>query len=305
MRQPDRVIAEVASVQFGRVARWQLLAFGISLGAIRHRIETGRLHIVRRGIYAVGHTSPSREARWWEGVLTGEDGACLGHMAAGAYWRLRDAAPWMIDVIVPRRKRSQSEIRFHCEVLPEDEIDRTGAIPVTTAVRTCFDLAGYLEAHQLERAINELEVRQLWSGVSLPDLLERHPRRKGAVKLRRILDAERIGLSRSRNDFEAAFLPFLDARGIPRPVTNTIIETPTGSHEGDCVWHDEWLNVELDGRGAHATSMAFERDRRRDRALAVAGWQTYRVTWRQFEEDPDGLADDIRALLRRRAVGAV
>lgn len=45
--------------------------------------------------------------------------------------------------------------------------------------------------------------------------------------------------------------------------------------------------------------MAFEKDRLRDRALAVAGWQTFRVTPRQLETDPVRLASDLRALLAR------
>ena len=55
--------------------------------------------------------------------------------------------------------------------------------------------------------------------------------------------------------------------------------------------------MELDGRAVHGTTAAFERDRSRDRALMAAGWRVIRITWRQLNDDPDELANDIRILL--------
>jgi len=58
------------------------------------------------------------------------------------------------------------------------------------------------------------------------------------------------------------------------------------------------LIVELDGRAAHATTRAFERDRERDRMLQAAGWRVVRVTWRQLHDQPARIAADLRALLK-------
>ena len=41
----------------------------------------------------------------------------------------------------------------------------------------------------------------------------------------------------------------------------------------------------------------FERDRRRDRALTVAGWRMVRVTDEQIRVEPDALDGDLRRLL--------
>src|SRR5680860_1231887 len=40
--------------QHGVISRGQLIDFGLSVDAIRHRLASGRLHRVHRGVYAVG-----------------------------------------------------------------------------------------------------------------------------------------------------------------------------------------------------------------------------------------------------------
>jgi hypothetical protein len=46
-----------------------------------------------------------------------------------------------------------------------------------------------------------------------------------------------------------------------------------GCGEVDAVWPDRRLAVELDSREFHETRAAFERDRRRDTALQLAGYR--------------------------------
>jgi len=295
----DRLIATLAAAQHGRVARRQLLSHGIGPGAIDHRVRIGRLHVVFPGVYAVGHPAGSRESRWMSAVLAAGRGACLSHRSAAALWGLRELDPRVVDITTPRKTCLPPAIRAHQEKLPADEVGSLNGIPVTSAARTNFDLASVLAPHQLEAAINEVEVLELWGPLSLPDLLERHPRRRGAPALRSILAARRIGTSRSRTEMESRFLGFLDRFGLPRPVTNTVIEARGCRWECDCVWRASRVIAELDGRGAHLTGKAFETDRLRDRTLTAAGWLVIRITWAQLEEAPASLAEDFHILLAR------
>ena len=86
------------------------------------------------------------------------------------------------------------------------------------------------------------------------------------------------------------FLEFIDELGFPSPQTNQWIE----GFEVDCVWREQRLAVELDGRSYHDTLQAYERDRERDRLLQAAGWRPVRVTWRQLERSRAGLERDLR-----------
>jgi very-short-patch-repair endonuclease len=49
------------------------------------------------------------------------------------------------------------------------------------------------------------------------------------------------------------------------------------------------LIVEIDGFAFHSSSVAFERDRRRDAVLAGSGFRVLRVTWRQLTREPEAL----------------
>ena len=67
--------------------------------------------------------------------------------------------------------------------------------------------------------------------------------------------------------------------------------------EVDALWSHERLVVELDGYAYHRGRAAFERDRRRDAALVLAGYRVVRIThWRLLNE-PSAVAEEVRSLL--------
>ena len=68
----------------------------------------------------------------------------------------------------------------------------------------------------------------------------------------------------------------------------------------DFAWPAQRLAVETDGRRFHGGRLAFERDRRRDQRLTVAGWRPLRFTWRQVVQRPADVAATLRALLSSR-----
>jgi very-short-patch-repair endonuclease len=187
----------------------------------------------------------------------------------------------------------------HEASLAAGEIAYGDGIPATSPYRTLFDLSAVLSLRQLERAMNEAEVRRVLDRVSLPQLLNRHPGRRGAANLR-VLLAARTPEGITRNDFEEAFVAVLDANGLPRPRLNADLAVRGRFYEVDCLWPAQRLIVELDGRAAHGTRRAFESDRERDRILAAEGWRTARVIWRQLRDEADALVSDLGHLLGSR-----
>jgi very-short-patch-repair endonuclease len=289
----DGEIAELAVRQHGVVARRQLLKRGLHPRSIEHRIRCGRLHPLHRGIYAVGHPRPPREGRWLAAVIAGGPVALLSHQSAAALWGIRQTSRTRIDVSRPSGGRRTAAIQFHRSSVARDERTTKDGIPVTTVARTLFDLAAVTTTRAVERAINEAEVLHLWDELALAHLLTRYPRRPGARPLRRALASRAAGASVTRSELEERFLALLAREQLPRPKVNATV----GGYEVDFSWESQRVVAELDGRAAHATAAAFERDRERDRALQAAGWRVIRITWRQLDRTPHKVAADLRRLL--------
>jgi len=108
------------------------------------------------------------------------------------------------------------------------------------------------------------------------------PRRNPGV---RKLTSRHIGRNITEHDLELRFPAFLDARQLPPPRINTTVDLQPKPREVDCLWPDHRLVAGLDGFATHGTRTAFEEDRRRDRALLVAGYRVTPITWRRPAED--------------------
>jgi very-short-patch-repair endonuclease len=61
----------------------------------------------------------------------------------------------------------------------------------------------------------------------------------------------------------------------------------------------ERLVIETDGWESHGTRQAFERDRRRDERLKLAGYELLRFTRRRIIADPSGVMSTVAELLAR------
>jgi very-short-patch-repair endonuclease len=292
----DAALAHLAAAQHGVGARWQFERLGITQNAIRRRVQSGRLHRLHRGVYAIGHTSLTRRSRWMAAVLRVGPDAALSLHSAAPLWGVRPGRGGPIHVSCPRRVSSLRGIVVHQAPLPADEVTTHDGIPVTTVPRTLLDLAAELTDEQLAWALNEAEVQRLHDALSLPVLIDRYPGRRGVRRARRVLAAF-AGPRLTRSQLERAFLDFLLRHGLPMPATNAQVTAGGRRYECDFVWHDRRVIVELDGYDYHSSRHMFHADRRRDRALKAARWETVRVTEWDLRGDEASLRSDLRSVL--------
>lgn len=232
-------------------------------------------------------------------VLAVGSGAVLSHWSAAALWMIRPNDRSTIDVTAARKSRSWAGIKRHHKELPADEVTEEQGIPVTTVPRTVFDLAATEPVDTIVAMLREAEHRNLHDTLSLWDLVERYPGRRGARKVQLALERlkeEPPGRKRSR--LEERFAPFLRRHHLPLPRFNDWILLGSKRFQVDCHWSDTGQIIELDGWEGHGTRSAFRDDRARDRALRVAGYAVTRLTWNQLDDEPEAIAADLRVLLR-------
>jgi len=280
------------------VGRSQLLANGLSEEEIEWRRRTGRLHRVHAGVYSLGHRLLQKEGRWTAAVLASGSDAVLSHWSAAALWMLRPNSRTRVDVTVSHRSRSSDLIRRHISEVPPDERTVKEGIPVTSVPRTIFDLAATEPLDVVKALLREMEFRELWDRLSLWDLVERYPGRRGIRKVTAVLEGlkdEPVG--EQKNPLEERFAPFCRRHRLPLPRFNDPIEVGGKSFQVDCHWPGTSQIVELDGWQAHSTRSAFREDRARDRRLKVAGYSVTHITWNQLDDEPAEIASDLRVLL--------
>ncbi len=294
----DGFVGDLAGRQHGVVAVWQLRTAGVSTRWIETRARRGYLRRLRRGVYAVGHRAVGWEGRLMTAVLACGPGAVLSHRSAAQAWGLMPRRPIGVEVRRPRRFKPLEGIRAHAGAIGPDEVGEVRGIPVTSVPRTLVDIAGLLDRRELERAWNEMEVRQLWDELPVEKVVARHSGRRGIATLRSIMYSTKPE-GRTRNELEERFVRLVDDHGLPRPRINAPLALRGRCFEIDALWARERLAVELDGGAVHRTHRAFHSDRERDRVLLAEGYRTARVTWDQMRDEPFAIAADLRRVLAR------
>lgn len=278
--------------QHGVVARSQLVAIGMSVAAIRNRLESGRLHELHRGVYAYGRPEVSRLGHLMAAVLACGSGAQLSHRSGADLWGIRRQDGGLIDVKVSSgRSRPRPGLKLHRSGIsaPPRLVHR---IPVGDPLSILIDLATCLETEEVEDAVNEADRLDLITTPDLRAALDTVPPRPGVGRLRRILDSQTF--SRSQTALERRFPPIARAAGLPKPGSQIRL----GRYRVDFHWPALGLVVEADSLTYHRTVAQQTTDMKRDQTHARAGLRTLRFNHRQVFREPDYVREVIEDAIR-------
>jgi very-short-patch-repair endonuclease len=279
--------------QHGVATRRQLLDLGYSAHAIDHRIATGRLHPVYRGVFAVGRPELTVYGRWMAAVLSCGDDAVLSHTAAAALWGIHHRAS-AIHISVPKHvMRERTGIVTHRRTLRPEDITTRYNIPVTTPIATLIDLAAQLARDDVEQAINEADQAGLTNPQAIRSALDDMPRRPGVATLRKLLDRRTFRFTRSQ--LERWFRPIAHRAGLPTPETRCYVN----GFEVDFHWPELGLVIDTDGLTYHRTPAQQAEDRLRDQVHTAAGLTPLRFTHAQIRYEPNRVGAVLRAVARR------
>jgi hypothetical protein len=286
----ERVLARIATPAHGVVSRRELIAAGVTVDEITHRVRTGALIREHPGVYRLGHRAPSVEARYMAAVKACGEGAVLSARAAGHLLGLVKGPTSPPEVTAPKKRRVSGIRTRRSRRMQGVQRTTWRGIPVTTVAQTLVDLAGVVDEDQLARACHAAIARYGTAPVAVEAVLERWPRSPGSGELRRVLRGDaRVTLSA----LERAFSQTAPRGGAAAPDTNL----PAGGHWVDCRWSDQRLTVELDGYRYHHSRYAWEQDRRREREAYARGDDFRRYTYHDVFEDSRAMMAELRALV--------
>ncbi len=273
----------LAENQHGVVSSDQLRKVGYTPQAIYHRIRTGRLHPLHRGVYVVGRPHVTDHGRWMAAVVACGAGAVLSHSSAAALWRIGTEERDLVELSLPslsRRCRPGLQIRQRPSLEDRDMTAEYG-IPVTTPVQTLIDMALRLDRPGIERMVNEADKYNVAHPPGLRRALDARAGEPGAATLRFVLDRRTFRLT--KEELERRFLPLARKAGLPVPLTGQWVN----EFEVDFYWPDLRLVVETDGLRYHRTPAEQARDRLRDQTHTAAGLIPLRFTHEQVRYEPE------------------
>ncbi len=297
-RDVEQRIAGLAARQHGVATRRQLLEAGLSRFTIVHRVASGRLTPLHRGVY-LALPVPLPHTRFMAAVLACGAGAALSHGSGASLWEWMDVPDaHRVDVTVARNRGRRPGIRVHRVPLEQDERTEKDGIPVTTPGRTLLDLAAVLSRRELEGVVARADRERLVPLDTLPALLARYRGHRGVPSLETVL-GQVGGPALTRSAAEETFLALVEHARLERPRVNVRV----GPYELDFLWRDVGIAVEIDGFRYHSARARFEGDRRRDAQLAAAGIAVIRLSWRQITQEAMPTAVQLGQVLARAELG--
>jgi very-short-patch-repair endonuclease len=233
-------------------------------------------------------------------VLAYGPGTVLSHRSALGLHGLRPDHRAIADITVARgRVRSRSGILAHKSSALGDA-DRTivDGIPCTSLARTVLDCACRLGRDGVGKAVERAEILRVFDLREFGDLLGRAGGHRGAAVVRAVLDNLREP-DWTENDYEAAVLTLVRSAALAEPVCQAPLVLGGEPVRIDFLWPTHRVALEADSYEFHGTRQAFERDRRRDQLLRLAGYVPLRITWRQLSRHPEQVEELLRELLGR------
>jgi hypothetical protein len=289
---PDLSVARRAAVEWSVLSIGELLACGLSRGAIKTRVQRGQLHWKFRGVYAVGHSNLSLEGCFLAAVKACGKGARLSGYAAAALYTYVEWDHRFPEVTVPGRgTRSHGGIRIRrTSVLDAADVRIHKGIPVTSPARTLVDLAAIVGYRDLRRAVRQaLSLGHVTLG-ELVAILHRLEGRRGSKKLTKVV-AEAVP---TRSELEDLVHDLILSGGFEAPDVNVPLFIEGRRMVPDFRWPKQGIVVEADSRQWHDNPVARAEDAERRALLEAAGEHVLSVTHSQAVADSRATVDRIR-----------
>lgn len=225
--------------------------------------------------------------------------AIAGRSAAYLHgaWTIPDEDP--VEIITPTPFGPMHGIRSHSGEVPVGDIELGPlGIPVTTPLRTCWDLAQWLDVVEAAVIIDILLAKHV---VSIDELQAYALDRVGTRGWRRLSKVARLVDAGAESPQESRLRVGLVMSGIPRPVAQfAIYRGATFVARVDLAWPQFKIAIEYDGQW-HAATAQFNKDRRRLNALLAEGWLVLHVTADRLRDDLPGIVAELRYAMARQS----
>lgn len=306
MHLPPKVI-EFAARHHGLVTLAAWTGAGGSERTFHRARKSGALPVVCPRVSALPGRAIGPLQRIEAGVLYfGPDRVAVSHTSAAWAWgaEVRGDAPVHVlalkgshasdlDGYVVHRPRTPGLVR----------VRKRYGLPITTPLRTLFDLAAILTVEQLVRVIEAFLVAGHVTIGSIESTLARYRRsgRPGMTTMDAALAEVRMGVGVPDSVLETRAAKVFRRAGLEGWEFHALVH----GFEVDFAFPAERVAVEVDGWVVHgANRQRWERGLERDLVLQSGGWLVSHLGWRMITRQPGLAADRLRGAIAGRSAAA-
>ncbi len=231
------------------------------------------------------------QAAW---LWSGRRGVIAGRAAAalhGAKW-IDDFTP--VELLGPFNHQPPGVIVRRERCSAEDVVELAG-LPVTSLVRTAFDLGRHLPRAVAVRHLDALSAATGLTAADVAPLIARHKGARGVRQCQTALSLIDAGAQSPKESWLRLVL--IDA-GLPRPVTQIKVTDSRLVAYLDMGWEGPKVALEYDGDQHRTDRRQYVKDIRRAEMVDRLGWHVIKVI---YEDQPNVISQRARDALTRRS----
>ncbi len=265
-------------------------------GIPRHRLRGQHWRRVHRGVLVWHEAALDDLLRLRAAALLLPPGAALGgRSAALAHGVSLEAMDAPTEVVLPRdaAMKPRRGLRIRRALLDATDVTMVRDLPVTTAVRTAFDLARLEQPADAVACLDALLHVELVAAAEVCDYAAARPGWRG-VRLARWALERTDG--RAESPMESRLRLILVDGGLPAPQVNEPLLDAYGRFLARPDLRIRHVVIEYDG-AVHREREVFVRDLRRQNRLVEAGYTVLRYTAYDVGRRPGAVVDEVRSAL--------
>jgi very-short-patch-repair endonuclease/predicted transcriptional regulator of viral defense system len=297
----DRRALEVAAGQRWILTRAEAYAIGYTSEIIAYRLQSGTWQSIREGCYLVAPVK--RDPRvYLEAAVHAIEGAIVSHESAAELYEMKYVPRGLAVVSVPPKTTHDFPgviIRRPKDLVP-DHIEEIDGMPVSTVLRTSFDLTGVYSYARVARILDDAIAAKLIDLEQYRQFAEPLCGRgkPGSAHNRRYLAERGAGFVAPTTELERIFFTVLGRGGLPEPERQVRLPWYR-SVPGicDCYYRRERVIAEADGRRWHTLLADFETDRHRDNEAMRNDHRVLRFTYDMLTKQPGRVIETVRDTL--------
>ncbi|MFN2594428.1 MAG: DUF559 domain-containing protein [Actinomycetota bacterium] len=226
----------------------------------------------------------------------------LSHSTAARMWGFEGFERTVVEISSSHKLRGRDFVKVHhASRLPPIDITERNNLPVTTLPRTLVDVASQIPVVRLEALVEQALSRRLCD----LDQIDCAANRKGGKgvagieHIRRLL-TELEGDHPGQSELERRMTRLLRSRPLPRFISEYPIQVADRMFYADFANPELGIIVEVDGWQWHSGTRKWQSDLERRNLLTNAGWVVLHFTWRDVQDRPDWVIEQIRIAASHR-----